>query len=408
MWPKNIGHTGSWGTPELGISEFVSGLFRQPQTTPQGGSNLSGVFTPQAQGPLVSPLPSTGPIGQNIPSPTPQFRAPQPQPQQQTGGVDLTAGDLQSLFGFNDPTVINAILGSPGERARYVTEKNMRGQVSSFVPQGPSAEEISSIYDPAFQTLAGQERFLRETDYPNALADIARQSEELKKNLTTAEQEAGQQFKTLTGELGSQQESALSEARRAYQGLSQGARARFGSGSSAGPAAQEILGQEHLRQQGKIQQNFATQYQKLFEHQANTAKYVVMQKSAIDQQTADLERQAQRGLQEKLLQIEYSKNQLESAKASARIDALNQARNAINQLQIQRITALLNLENWKAQQQYLIDAGLSQLQQQVPIIQPFQNPGSFLPASTHPAVNQPQIVGQRRTDEFTNLVNPFA
>ncbi len=130
-------------------------------------------------------------------------------------------------------------------------------------------------------------------------------------------------------------ENALAASRRLYNELRQGAQQRFGGSSSAGEAAGEILGVEQQRQQGQTQRSYQDEVRKINSaHQEINSKYdqtIVEFKRDKDQQL----QAAQQSFQAKLLEIAGKRAENASAKASAKLQALQDLRNKIFQINLQ-------------------------------------------------------------------------
>lgn len=142
---------------------------------------------------------------------------------------------------------------------RNSAEADFRANPNKFANQGGGGEQdlaslISDAYGPALQALLGIESGLGttrdaskgdvNTTYGEGEQSINRQQKELEDSLSSqgvSLQKSGQ--------------SAYSEALRNLNGLFQTMASRFGAGSSTGGAAGEIIGQEFLRNQGKMRES---------------------------------------------------------------------------------------------------------------------------------------------------------
>ena len=154
---------------------------------------------------------------------------------------------------------------------------------------------------------------------------------------------------------------ALAQARRLYNELLMGTRQRFGGASSAGEAAQTILGNEQQRQMGTTNREFQ-----------NVMSQIDAQKVDIEQNyqnsLAELEAQMQRArndilssFNQRIQAINQSRTTSEENKANARLAVLQNLRNQAFQIQQQQDLFKQQIEAMKIQQQMNLDAYAKQL-----------------------------------------------
>lgn len=389
-------HSGSWfGLPDFGVTEKIGSFLGTPQTQ-QGGSNLSSVFAPQASTPQPF-VPSTSmysTVGNN--SPQQVFNPPaQPQQTQPSGG----GGFSMDLYPGWDETSARADYSATGGPKRPAPGSG----------QPDYSAEIESIYNPLFSNLQQQSEYVQNTQLPQSLSQLAASTAQLQEDLESKKaasqlQQTRQQETLQTGRL-----NAMEEAKRNYRAMQQQAHARFGGSGSAGRAASEISQQEFARQAGRTEQVYAQNLQKLTDY-GNSVDLWTMQESrriARESEQAKLEIQSQ--AQQRLMQINADKNSLDSAKSSARLELVREAQARINNLADARTTALLELNSWKQQQDYILEKNLQSMQQQTPA--PTYDNNFFNPTVTttpeSQTIQQPQYTASGRSDEF-QILNPFA
>lgn len=262
--------------PDFGLTELVGG-----NKTTQGGSNLFGPKQAAPQvlgttGTTYGPSPVAGPqrsTGRSV---------PQPQQQQQS-------------------------------------QPQQGGQ------QGPSTEDqLNAVYNPIndFLNQMAQEY---EGGRPEAEAQIGTSFD--REATTYANKEATEigGLNSQEGVVNREEANALAQARQLFNELSQRNVAMFGAGSSAGPAAQEILGRDTSRKFGSVGET-ATAGRTTIEGERTRVKTFTAQKKAeLETQKQEAIRNVQKEFREGLLKINGMKAQNESAKASARLELLQQA-----------------------------------------------------------------------------------
>lgn len=238
---------------------------------------------------------------------------------------------------------------------------------SSFQQQYPNVEDflrsIDTEYSSAEQSLGTQENALKEAvklyestiakDYESNLAKA-----QASKASTTGKLEAGKV------EAEQKKQDALTAATKLYNELQQGYRQRFGGASSAGEAAQSILGSEQQRQSGLIGRNYMNALSTI---EAQKADLENNYNSAI----ADLDSQKQKSIQDVQLNFQNNLQQINSNRAlsvAAREQAKRQIlidnRNQIAQIEANNVAYQRQLEAMKVQQQLALDASVKQMQTQ--------------------------------------------
>lgn len=402
-----------------GLGYAASGALGRPiQIVPGGlGQRISGSQNPQvwnpysptgsfAQEPLISPAPSSGPIGQNIPVSTPQYQAPapqptpqpQPQPQSSSGGgedflnyyqgwnPDAARRDFQQVFGGDT----NALRRS---RGIYTADELMQQAEQAYQPA------ITALGQAETSARTGSQESLDKilADYNSYLSDLGNQETNLKAG--QAEQER------LVGQAG---QSAAEEARRNFNLLKQQGMSRFGASSSTGPSVGEIAAQEFARTQGRLGEAGIAAQQQLSLEAGRLNTFVSQKKNDLLRWKTGTEDQIRQNLQATLDNINLRRGEVESAKSQARINVINQARAELEKINTQfyNTRAALALSAIQNGQQIAGRAFTPQEQATIwnqVFAQQLTGVGA---AGVTPQMTAPVLAGRRR-DQFGNLISPF-
>lgn len=216
-------------------------------------------------------------------------------------------------------------------------------------PQGPSEEELNAIFAPSQSYLSEAESRLRQ-DYPSILSDIRSQygvgEKQLQSGKAQTERTIGE---AETGARTRKQESEAA-ARRLFQELGMGGRQRFGGASSAGEAFGQINALEQQRRARDIAGNFNTAKREIDNQRVSLEENYQNSLLQLQSQRDQAINQAQRDFQNKLLEIGRLRAENESAKASARLEALQALRNQVYQIQLQNQQFQQTLQSQATQQ----------------------------------------------------------
>lgn len=205
---------------------------------------------------------------------------------------------------------------------------------------------IDEAYNPSFDYLGKAEAALR-GDLPDTLQSIEGNNEVSSAQLAASKD---QTMGTLNSQqLEAQQRKLYADAanRRLHDEQRMGYRQRFGGMSSAGQAASELSTVEQQRQLGNNQQNLETFSRDIAGkvHEVET-NFALGQKELL-QRKQDAITQANRDFQNKLLQIEQNRADLNMNKAQARLQALQNLRNQVFQINLQNMQFQQTLEAQK-------------------------------------------------------------
>src|SRR5258706_613649 len=223
---------------------------------------------------------------------------------------------------------------------------------------GSSDADLNAIYDPAMNTINGQESAYRaqydpakqaiESGYSQGLAGINTQATDAYGNLDT-------QGKQVTQD----QATAMANARQLYNELAQRNQSMFGSGNSAGQFANELLGRETQKQFGQTTTQTNNAKDAIALERSKVGQWVNDQTNTWNQKKQGALDQLQLSFTNGLQQINAQRGQLESAKAQARLDLLNQAKAQIQQIQAQDMNFQQQLALFQAQKEAQLGAALN-------------------------------------------------
>lgn len=226
-------------------------------------------------------------------------------------------------------------------------------------PQQPNFDQqISDIFNPQMDYLNQAENNLN-SQFPSVLAELDAQQKTSSAQLDANKVSANQTLDTNLQQGARRKEDANSTQRRIFNEQRMGAQQRFGGVSSAGEAANTLLGLEQQRQAGSINRDFNDYAHEIEQHRAQVENDYKSQVLQLQQTTQQAKNEATRDFQNKLLQITSNRTQLTTEKAKARLDALMDLRNktfAIDQqnlqfqqtLEAQRSQANIAIEQYKS------------------------------------------------------------
>jgi hypothetical protein len=315
---QNIATLGQvFGLPEMKISERIYQPATGTQTVPYVYGSTGGAYVDPnySSSPWVSTSPTPGPT----PSPTPQ-----------PTGSDTR---LQQLAKMDR---------NPPQEAEYQ---------QLLQQQGPSVDDINAIYAPAAQTLNEQEALLR-SQLPGAQQSIEQQyglaSQEMEANRRAQEAALARQETNV----GTAKSNALSEARKLYNELAQNYAARFGSRTSAGPFAMELLGRETARQMSAAELNAQNSLTAIGDERNRVLDLINTQKEKFALAKNDALRELNVTFQNKLAEINSARNALETEKAARRLSALQEAQARAYQIKSAEQEFNQKVQLFQLQQEY--------------------------------------------------------
>lgn len=329
--------------PDFGITEALFG----PQFGNTSSTQTTGSSAPlQYDTPLNQALQQGGVLGatnytnyggyQQYSSPIGPQNQTSSSTQQSSGGGDSRLQQLQKTN------------RNPPQESEY---QALLAQLQAS--QGPSQAEINNAYAGTLDVLNQAESNLR-GQLPGLISEAEAQAAASRSLLegqrSTANEQLGQQQQQ-SDQLAANQ---TAQQRQILQELTQANQARFGGASSAGQAASELQGREFQRNRGQIQQQ-AAQALTTINNERNRVEREFqqgLQQLEVNKQQAVNE--INRMFQDKLLEINSRRAETESAKAQARISALQELRNQAFQIQVAEA-------QYKSQLQLQAQQNMSQL-----------------------------------------------
>ena len=247
-----------------------------------------------------------------------------PQPQQQPQGYwDKDFGDP------NHPDLSNPIKQDAFRRyqesLRMQQESSPEYKAAQLKAQQEEQGAIDEAYRPAFSEMDRQKLAL-EAQQPGEQQTIEGQYARGLEGVSGQQSEAQMQLGRRGTESETAQANALANARQLYSELSQRYGTMFGSRSSAGPAAQELLNRETTRRFGEVGTAREQDRQAIANETTRLNTWVDTQKSEWGRKKDEALRQLQSSFQQQLGQINSQRGTMEIQKARDRATALTDAR----------------------------------------------------------------------------------
>lgn len=295
--------TGSWGTPELSITENIQKAFAPNVAyASSGGSNLL-------------------PDNNNTYSSTPiSWNALQSYP----GG---TVGSTQNGVVLGSSTTG----GTGGTGSTGTTNTGSTGGGED--PNAALWAEIDNIFNTTMGYADQREATARENQ-KTVESDIAGQYEASRKTGETQKAEGERNIAREETTAGNIKEDALNAGRRLYNELSMAGQAMFGGASSAGLAHSELIGREFQRGQADVQTKFQTAMAKITDLKANLQDRWDAFVVNLDNQKNTALNDARRYFQDKLSEIDAIRAEAGINKSQMRLEVLQNLRNQIYNIQL--------------------------------------------------------------------------
>ncbi|GIK83655.1 MAG: hypothetical protein BroJett025_02770 [Patescibacteria group bacterium] len=183
--------------------------------------------------------------------------------------------------------------------------------------------EIDNIYSPSYSYLNQLESDAPK-EYDSALKLVGEQYGLAKTNLQQGTDRNVAQLETNKQEAFDARRSALADAVRSYNALQQARIARFGGGSSAGEAATDIAQQEYYRGNADIEKAYTKQGMQIQTDIDDLKLQLQQNLSVLELQQKESEQSLRTEFNNKMSQIQMQKGQLDSAKAAARLNLMQQ------------------------------------------------------------------------------------
>ena len=283
--------------------------YEDPLVSPLGEPNAKGQYS--WSGPALAPT-NTGGTNNNP--------APQPQGNQRPGNAPPYDPS------FNGQTVNYGGGQWKGTNGQWAWEgSNEERSAAIAAAQRQEEQAINEIYNPLFSSLDEQRRNL-EAQQPGQEQQIQGAYDRGIEGVTGQQSEAQMQLAKRGTASDVAQANALANARQLYSELSQRYGSMFGSRSSAGPAAQELLGRETTRRFGEIGTAREQDRQAVADETARLGTWVNTQKQEWKRKKETALIDLQNTFKNQIGQINSARNTLESQKARERSQALTDAR----------------------------------------------------------------------------------
>ncbi len=197
--------------------------------------------------------------------------------------------------------------------------------------QGNIGSEISDIYEPALQSLRDIEGSLL-SGQTDALGNI---ESKFTKGGETIGRERGELESALSEQsrkLGESARSAYADATRSFNNLIQQGLSRFGAGSSAGPAVQELVNQEFLRSRGRLGQQEVAGQQQISQEQTKLTNYIQQKRDDLGIWKEDAIAKINENFTNSMNEINSRRADIEGNKTRDRIAALQSAVSQANDI----------------------------------------------------------------------------
>lgn len=340
-------HTGAWGTWDFGITEGISDLFGLARND-QGGSQLNGTYN--AGSTAVYQDPDTGVRG-TLEQLYPKSPTTTTNTGGNTGGGSGGGSTGGSTGGF-DRFDRNA---NPGEGWGW------HGPDGGWKPNSPSGSgssvNLDELYAPIFNAL-NQQRDLANTFYSQGQSQVesqrASQQQRLGENKLITDAKLAEQGKILNQDL----ESALAQAVRSYNALSQRGNVLYGQSSSAGRAMGELAAREAYRQQGGIRQENQRQLGNLANSVKETELYYAQTAREIDEEAQQRFTELWKEWKSQMDYINMKFAENETAKRAYKTELDNSINMMQREYEFNRKAKLDELNIWKQQQDYMLQQEL--------------------------------------------------
>lgn len=324
--PYTLGSTGPTGVSIPPVATGAINPTSNYNALTNAYNGVSSIYTTPQSNAQVSQM--LNPVQQPV----------QQQQQQQQGGGDT---ELQQLLKAASSGGLN-----PSQRSRLV--ELLGGQQQQA--QGPSEQDINNIYNP-LSTLLNQQQSQYESQYPMYQQQVEGQTAAGLKDVSNQESVASANLANQQTGVNTAETSALAQARQLYGELAQRYGSMFGSRTSAGPFAMEILSRETQKQFGNIGQTATQGTQAVKQAATQLGNWVDTQKQTWNQKKTDALNNLQISFNNTIAGINSQRGQMESDKANKRYQALVDAKAQADQIQQADKTFSQQLALFQAQNQ---------------------------------------------------------
>lgn len=269
----------------------------------------------------------------------------------QSGGLKLTSPQGQVL----DASTSSLPQTSGGARS------SSQAIPTNIVPQ-PNSGEIDNLFNSSYDYLGQAESTLR-NNFPSVLAEADATFNTNKGILDTNQQTATNTLNQQSTQASTRAQEALAANRRLYSDLNRGYQQRFGGASSAGQAASEIANVEQQRQTGDVYRGLQDTMQTINNQKTQIEGEYRNNILQLEQQKQLAVSNANRDFQNKLLEISKARADLGMSKAQANLQALQEYRNKVFQINYQNMQYQQTLNQQKEQANSSIQHYLTSMNQ---------------------------------------------
>ncbi len=224
---------------------------------------------------------------------------------------------------------------------------NNGGGDSGQTVNTPSIEDqINSIYAPIASYLESAKGSL-DTEYGNYKSELNTQYDNSASKLATQKQSGLTELASDQTAADKRKTDALTAATNLYNELMRGGRQRFGGATSAGQAYTELSNTELQKSSNSIQSLWEEASQKITQYKSDLETQYESNLKDLELARTSALNQAYSDYQNKIQEINMYKAQNESNKASAKLDALNNLRNQVYNLNLNALNLATTLANNK-------------------------------------------------------------
>lgn len=312
MAVQGLWNIAGYNLPDFGISEFL-GI----------GPKNTAVVAPQASKSM------TGGTPKEIVS--------------KAGG---STSQTQYGLAYNPPSSNNNTNSNNGVYNGGSSNNGSEGSNNQSVNTPSIEDQINAIYSPIASYLDSAKSSV-DTEYGNYKNELNQQYDTSSAKLAT-------QKDTGLTELASDQTSAdkrktdaLTAATNLYNELMRGGKQRFGGATSAGQAFTELSNTELQKSSNNVQTLWEEASQKITQYKADLETQYESSLKDLELARTSALNQAYSDYQSKIQEINMYKAQNESSKASAKLDALNNLRNQVYNLNLNTLNLATTLASNK-------------------------------------------------------------
>lgn len=226
-------------------------------------------------------------------------------------------------------------------------------------PSGPSQGEIDSQFNPILDVYNQAEGNLR-GQLPGLISEAEAQAKASQGLLENQRTGANQLLGNQQQQTYQTQQAQTGQQRQTLQELQMANQQRFGGASSAGQAAGELQGREFQKNTFQIGQQAQQALQQIGQQRQTVEREYQQGLQQLEVNKQKAVNDIQRSFQDKLLEINARRGETESAKASARMEALQNLRNQAYQIDVSKAQFQAQLQSQAQQNTSYLDSAAQQ------------------------------------------------